>query len=77
MKNLPVELQAVMLLTTNGLLEAFQKVVTAVQPLLSPLLTLGQVVIALATIIWIFRRARGAKLDNRLKEIEIEKAEKK
>lgn len=77
MRNLPAEHQAMVLLVINGAVDVLNKLVAAVQPVLTPLLTLGQLVIAVGTAVWIWRRARGAKLDNRLKEVEIEKLEKK
>jgi hypothetical protein len=77
MKNFSPEHQAMVLLIINGAVDVLNKAVAAVQPFLTPLLTLGQLVIAIGTAAWIWRRARGAKLDNRLKELEIEKLEKK
>jgi hypothetical protein len=77
MKNLSVEHQAMVLLILNGAMDMLNKVIMAVQPVLTPLITAGQIVITMGTAVWIWRRARGAKLDNRIKELEIEKQEKK
>lgn len=77
MKFVSTEHQIMGLITLNGALECVSKIVIAVQPVLGPILTVSQIVIAVGTAVWILRRARGAKLDNRIKEIEIEKLEKK
>lgn len=73
MKNLSTEHQAVALVTLNGVLDLMVRGLKAVEPVLGPLLTVGQIVIAVFTAIWIYNRVRGAKLDNKIKELEIAK----
>lgn len=75
MKFLSDEHQFMAMLIINGAAEAFAKILKMVEPTLQPLLIVGQIVIAVFTAKWIWQRARGAKLDNRLKEIEINKKE--
>lgn len=71
MKNLSLEHQALSLMAVNTALPAVKSMLTAVEPFLGPLLTLGQIVIAIFTAVWIWRRAKGAKLDNKIKERDL------
>lgn len=61
------------LVAANGFVAGVQKVVAAVQPWLAPLISLAQFAIAVATVVWIFYRIKGARLDNKLKEKELKK----
>jgi uncharacterized membrane protein YciS (DUF1049 family) len=50
-----------------------QKICAAVEPVIAPLISLGQLGIAIATIVWICVRVRGVRLDNKIKEKELKK----
>ena len=71
MKNLPHEFQALAILSANTILAGIKHVIIAVEPVLNPLLIALQIVIAVITIVWIWRRAKGAKLDNQQKERDL------
>lgn len=61
------------MVATNGLVAGVREIISAVEPVLGPLISVGQFGIAVATIIWIFVRVKGARLDNKLKEKELKK----
>lgn len=72
MKNLPHEFQALAFISVNTSLEVAKKVIVSIEPVLSPVLTIFQIAIAAVTVLWIWRRARGAKLENQKAEKELE-----
>lgn len=53
--------------------EAVKKIFLWLAPVLGPVLTLGQIVIAVVTVIWIWQRVKGVKLDNKRKQNELDK----
>jgi len=55
---------AIVLLAANSLASGFKNVVDLVAPALAAVLILTQIVVALVTVVWIWRRAAGAKLEN-------------
>jgi uncharacterized membrane protein YciS (DUF1049 family) len=63
----------VALVATNGVVAWVQKICAAVEPVIAPLISLGQLGIAIATIVWICVRVRGVRLDNKIKEKELKK----
>lgn len=65
--------QVAVLALVNLVAEAAKKFVTWVEPVLNPALTIAQIVVAVVTIVWIWQRVKGAKLDNKLKQKELEK----
>jgi uncharacterized membrane protein len=72
-EHLPVEHQALAILTLNQILLALKWLVTHIEPVLGPLLVLVQIVVAVFTAVWIYRRATGAKIDNQIKQKELDK----
>lgn len=73
MKNLPVEHQALAILSFNTALNGAKWLIVHVEPVLNPLLVVVQIVIGVFTAIWIYRRSTGAKLDNKIKQKELDK----
>ena len=63
---------AVINLTANGVARA----VSFIEPILAPALTLVQVLIGVATLVWFLRRIKGVNLDNKLKEQKLRKPRK-
>lgn len=61
------------LVTANGIVAGIQKAVAAIEPVVAPLISVGQFLIAVATLIWIIYRIKGVRLDNKLKEKELKK----
>jgi hypothetical protein len=61
------------MVAVNGLVAGIRGIVTAIEPLLGPLVSVGQIGIAAATIVWIVFRVKGVRLDNKLKEKELKK----
>jgi hypothetical protein len=76
LKDLSHEHQAFSLMAVNIALPAVKWVISAIEPFLSPLLTLAQIVIAVLTAVWIWRRAKGARLDNQIKERDLKERQK-
>jgi len=72
MKNLSPEFQALGLLSANTIAEAIKHALAAIEPMLNPILVMLQIGIAAVTIIWIWRRAKGAKLDNEKAERDLD-----
>jgi hypothetical protein len=72
-----VEHHLLALFSVNMILELIKKLVVAVEPLLSPLLIMVQIAVAVGTLIWIFRKARGAKLENEQKERDLKTKSKR
>ena len=64
--------QVAVLALVNIAVEAVKKVVLWIEPVLGPVLTIGQIVIAAVTIIWIWQRVKGVKLDNKIKQRELD-----
>ena len=60
--------QLVGLLLANGAGSTAHNVLTTVEPLLGPILTFIQILVGAITFVWIWRRVRGAELDNKFKE---------
>lgn len=60
--------QAVALLFANGSGRTLQSIMEGVTPVLANLFLLAQIVVAIGTAIWFFRRSRGVQLDNEAKE---------
>jgi hypothetical protein len=77
MKNLTHEYQALAILSANTILELVKKAVVAIEPLLGPILVMGQIGVAVVTVVWIWRRAKGAKLENQNLENRNRVAERK
>lgn len=65
--------QVAVLALVNLAAEAAKKCVTWIEPVLSPVLTFAQIAVAIVTIVWIWQRVKGAKLDNKLKKKELDK----
>lgn len=65
--------QVAVLALVNLAAEAVKKVILWMEPVLGPVLTTGQIVIAVLTVIWIWQRVKGVKLDNKLKQKELDK----
>lgn len=61
------------MVAANGVVAGVREIINAVEPVLGPLISIGQLGIAVATIVWIFVRVKGARLDNKLKEKELKK----
>lgn len=59
--------------TANGIAAGIQKVVSTVEPAIAPLISVGQLIIVIATVVWIIVRIKGVRLDNKLKEKELNK----
>jgi hypothetical protein len=76
LKHINTDHQVVAAITGNGALEVVKKMVEHVTPMLAPLLVAAQIVVAIATAIWIFRQARGAQLANRELEHKIAREDK-
>lgn len=61
------------LVAANGVVAAVKKAVEVVEPVIAPLISVGQLLIAVATLVWIIYRIKGVRLDNKLKQKELEK----
>lgn len=68
-----VDNQVAVLAFLNLSADAVRKIGTWLEPVLSPLLTVMQIVIAVATVVWILQRVKGVKLDNKIKQKELDK----
>jgi len=65
LRHLPSEEhQMLALLSVNSAAGVVNKLITKLSPGLSDVLTLSQIAVAAVTILWIFRRAKTAKLHN-------------
>lgn len=67
MRNIPEEQQAVAILFANGIAEMAHKVT------LNDGLMVAQILVAVSTALWFFRKAKGVKLDNKRKEEKLKK----
>jgi len=63
-----IDHRVVVLALVNVAAEAVTKFFTGVAPVLGPILTFAQIVVATVTIVWIWQRVKGARLDNKLKK---------
>lgn len=52
------------LLSANSVLAALKNFTVAIEPVIGPLVGLGQFAVACVTVLWIYRRATGAKISN-------------
>lgn len=68
-----IDHQVAVLALVNLAAEAAKKFITWIEPVLSPVLTFAQIIVAAVTIIWIWQRVKGARLDNKLKKKELDK----
>jgi hypothetical protein len=68
-----IDHQVAVLALVNLGAEAVNKFFTWFAPVLSPMLTLAQIVVATVTIVWVWQRVKGARLDNKLKQKELDK----
>lgn len=68
-----IDHQVAVLALVNLAAEAVKKVILWIEPVLGPVLTTGQIVIAVLTIFWLWQRVKGVKLDNKIKQKELDK----
>jgi hypothetical protein len=68
-----IDHQVAVLALVNLAAEAVKKVILWIEPVLGPVLTTGQIVIAVLTIVWLWQRVKGVKLDNKMKQKELDK----
>lgn len=68
-----MENQFAILVVLNASAAGVRQLVEWLQPVLTPILTLGQIAIAAATVVWIWQRVKGQRLDNRIKQKELDK----
>ena len=68
-----IDHQVAVLALVNLAAEAVKKVILWIEPVLGPVLTTGQIVIAVLTIVWLWQRVKGVKLDNKIKQKELDK----
>jgi uncharacterized membrane protein YciS (DUF1049 family) len=59
----------------NFIVELAAKALMKIEPALAPLLVVGQILVAVGTIVWIYFRIRGARLDNKIKEAQLKDVE--
>lgn len=67
------EHQVIGMLSASQLLGAVKSFMAAIEPLLGPIFTLTQIIVAIVTIVWIVRKMKGTKLDNERKQKELDK----
>lgn len=67
------ENQLACLAVVNLTAEGLKRAVSLIEPVLNPALTVVQIAIGVATLVWILRRVKGVNLDNRMKELKLRK----
>ncbi len=59
----------------NFIVDLAAKGLGHIEPALAPILLVGQILVALGTVVWIIFKIRGTRLDNALKQAELDAGE--